>query len=461
VRMWRERPDAVLEYLVASAEAVEHEDPARAALMYSDTCIPYFMTGEIDQLGAAARRGYELAERVGGTPLLVAAVALAGSRTLAGDRAAALTLLRDWHAELMTADPLVRAQDLCHAALTWIWLEDFDRAGELLRRVVAAARSAGALGVLPQALGIESQLFFLVGRWHDARVSAAESLRLASETRQADLYGLFFAGRLDAVQGRPEDCQRRVKRTVAVAGRLGIDCMALYTGHELGLLALGEGDAVEAITHLEAVRELPVAARVREPAVVPWVFDLVEAYIRDGRPEAARDLLTEQKEHTDGLWAPAAAARCRALLAEPEAMEEAFRAALAAPGCAAMPFERARTLLCYGERLRRARQRAHAREQLHEALEIFERLGAKPWAHRTRTELRATGTTVGRSATALPKLTPQELQVALVVARGATNHEAATTLFLSQKTIEYHLSNIYRKTNIRSRAELAVFADAG
>ena len=121
-----------------------------------------------------------------------------------------------------------------------------------------------------------------------------------------------------------------------------------------------------------------------------------------------------------------------------------------------MPFEQARTQLCFGERLRRARHRAQARQHLHNALDTFERLGARPWAERARAELRATGETARREEEAvLPRLTPQELQVALVVARGATNHEAAATLFLSQKTIEYHLSNIYRKTNIHSRAGLA------
>jgi DNA-binding CsgD family transcriptional regulator len=458
VRMWRERPDGVLPFLVRSAEAVQEIDPARAALMYSDACIPYFMVGDIEQLQAAVRRGYELAGRVGGVAQLVAAVALAGGLTLAGEREQASALLRDCHAELLAADPLVRAQDLCHASLTWIWLEGYEQAGELLGRVVAVARSAGALGVLPQALGIESELHFRVGRWHDARVSAAESLRLASETRQANLYGLFFAGRLDAVQGRDDECRRQVSRTMEVAERLGVACMALYTGHELGLLALSHGDAGEAITRLEAVRQLPVVAHIHEPAVVPWVFDLVEAYIRDGRADAAGELLAEQESHPGGQWAEAAAARCRALLAAPEEMDEAFRVALQAPGCAVMPFERARTQLCYGERLRRVRRRADARRHLHDGLETFTRLGAQPWAERVRTELRATGSTVGRSPDALPRLTPQELQVALVVARGATNHEAAATLFLSQKTIEYHLSNIYRKTHIRSRADLAGIA---
>ena len=220
------------------------------------------------------------------------------------------------------------------------------------------------------------------------------------------------------MQGRDDDCRRRVARTTEVAGRPGVACMAVYTGHELGLLALGNGDAGEAIDRLEAVRALPVVAHIHEPAVVPWVFDLVEAYIRDSRPEAARELLDQQAPHAGGLWAEAAAARCRALLAAPEEMDEAPRVALAAPGCALMPFERARTRLCYGERLRRARRRADARRHLHDALETFTRLGAQPWTERTRTELRATGSTVGRTPDALPRLTPQELQVALVVAAG-------------------------------------------
>ncbi|MEV4640946.1 AAA family ATPase [Actinoplanes sp. NPDC049548] len=461
VRMWRGRPDEALEYLTANAEAVEHADPGRAALMYSDAVIPYFMTGRMDELQAAVGRAHELGVRVGGTARLVAAVAYAGGRALAGARAQAVRLLEDCHPELLRADPLVRAQEMCHAALTWIWMEGFDRAAELVDRVIGAARSTGALGVLPQALGIESELHFRAGSWHDARVSAAESLRLASETRSANLYGLFFAGRLDAVQGRADDCRRRVARTDEVAQRLGVDCMALYTGHELGLLALSHGDAAEAIVRLEAVRSLPVVREIREPGVVPWVFDLAEAYIRAGHTDEARALLDAPEAAGDGPWTRAAALRCRALLAEPDDMRVAFEAALAAEACAYMPFERARTQLSFGERLRRARQRAQAREQLHEALEVFERLGARPWSDKAQTELRATGTTITRSAATLPGLTPQELQVALVVGRGATNHEAAATLFLSQKTIEYHLSNIYRKTNIRSRTELAGIAAAG
>jgi DNA-binding NarL/FixJ family response regulator len=120
------------------------------------------------------------------------------------------------------------------------------------------------------------------------------------------------------------------------------------------------------------------------------------------------------------------------------------------------PFERARTNLAYGERLRRDGRRTDAREKLHIALQELERLGARPWAERARVELRASGQSVRTpEARAMDELTPQELQVAALVAGGATNREAAAALFLSGKTIEFHLGNVYRKLGIRSRTQLA------
>ncbi len=119
-------------------------------------------------------------------------------------------------------------------------------------------------------------------------------------------------------------------------------------------------------------------------------------------------------------------------------------------------FERARTLLAFGERLRRSGQRLRAREQLREALHDFERLGAAGWAARTLSELRAAGeSTTGGPPSALGELTPQELQVALAVASGLTNREVAASLFLSPKTIEFHLGNVYSKLALRSRSQLA------
>ena len=127
-----------------------------------------------------------------------------------------------------------------------------------------------------------------------------------------------------------------------------------------------------------------------------------------------------------------------------------------------MPFERARTQLAHGGRLRRARRRADARAPLRAALATFESLGAQPWAERARSELSAAGGRVRAPvATLTAALTPQELQVALLVADGATNRDAATRLFLSAKTIEAHLSSVYRKLGLRSRAQLAALVARG
>jgi DNA-binding CsgD family transcriptional regulator len=261
---------------------------------------------------------------------------------------------------------------------------------------------------------------------------------------------------MDAVQGSVEECQDTAARITEIAHRFGVPVMALLTGSALGTLALGQGDTESAIARLEAVRHLPVTRRLRNPAVVPWMYDLAEAYIRDGREAEARDLLAAYAPHPDTEpWPFAAAARCHAMLADNDRMVDAFQEALATRACAGMPFEQARTQLCFGERLRRARHRTQARVHLHDALKTFDRLGAVLWAQRAQAELRATGETGGRDHESVHRLTPQELQVALVVGRGASNREAAATLFLSPKTIEYHLSNIYRKTNIRSRSALS------
>jgi DNA-binding NarL/FixJ family response regulator len=134
-------------------------------------------------------------------------------------------------------------------------------------------------------------------------------------------------------------------------------------------------------------------------------------------------------------------------------IEHAIHAAAAQP----QPFEAARTELAVGEQLRRARRRAEARVPLRSALATFERLGARTWADRARSELAASGERARRrtdEAAMREELTPQELRIARMVAEGASNKEAAAALFLSPKTIEYHLASVYRKLGVRKRAAL-------
>jgi DNA-binding CsgD family transcriptional regulator len=188
-----------------------------------------------------------------------------------------------------------------------------------------------------------------------------------------------------------------------------------------------------------------------------WAPDLIESYARAGRGMEARLALVGFEASVEAFptaWGRAALGRYRASLGD--AYEVGFKAALDAHDRLASGFERARTKLCYGERLRSDGRTIEARRELNQALSIFESLPAPLWADKARAELRACGETVTHSLREGPqRLTPQELQVALIVGRGATNKEAASQLFLSPKTIEHHLSRIYSKLQLRSRTELA------
>jgi DNA-binding CsgD family transcriptional regulator len=259
--------------------------------------------------------------------------------------------------------------------------------------------------------------------------------------------------------GQREAAEHNLRRADDHSQRYGIGCLPIYTGAARGLLALGLGAVDEAITHLERVAESAASRALRDPTVVPWAPDLVEALVRAGRPDDARDVIDTwlvPAADAGSAWAAACVARGHGLIAAtPEAVAH-FDRALRIHDELPCPFDRARTLLSFGEVLRRNRRRGDARAHLREALGIFEQLEAGPWIDRARSELRATGATARKRASSTAfELTPQELQIALMVADGATNQETASALFLSAKTVEYHLSKTYRKTGVSSRSELA------
>jgi DNA-binding CsgD family transcriptional regulator len=200
---------------------------------------------------------------------------------------------------------------------------------------------------------------------------------------------------------------------------------------------------------------------MEEPTLIPWEADLVEAYLRAGRTDDARGALAVMGRRARALDIPPAMApyaRCRGMVED--AFDEQFRMALQLDDERPMPFERARTLLAYGRRLHRSGRRAEAREPLHAAVAEFERLGATPWLTQARAELRAAGGRRRSTTAPTQELTPPEQRVAAAVARGLTNRQAAAELFLSPKTIEFHLGQIYRKLGISSRSQLAAALDA-
>jgi DNA-binding CsgD family transcriptional regulator len=159
--------------------------------------------------------------------------------------------------------------------------------------------------------------------------------------------------------------------------------------------------------------------------------------------------------HSEAAWIPSRLASCRALVSCGEEAIGFFEEVLRL-GADARPFDLARIHLLYGEQLRRQRRRVDARVQLQAALAGFERLRAEPWAERTRAELRATGVTARkRDPSTVDQLTPQELQVARLVGEGMSNKEVAAQLFLSPRTIDAHLRNVFAKLGLTSRTQLA------
>ena len=382
--------------------------------------------------------------------------ALALTWRICGRAADALALARQCAER---ADPgTILATEL---ALHFLYLEDYSRARELLDRIVAQARQSGALGNLAYALDCRAHLDVRTGRLTAAYAEALESVQLTEPLGNdvALAASLAWLALIEAMLGRFADAHAHGTRCLEVARDRGTRYNEVRARAALGLEALGRGDVAVAADWLEPAAQMLAQGGVHNLNLFRVHADLIEAQTRaNRRDDAERNLarLLADAKLTGSVWEAATGARCRGLLADDAEGVDSFAEALQLHENDPDEFERARTLLCYGERLRRLRRRRDAREHLHEALETFERVGARPWAERARAELRASGEHLRRRETAThEQLTPQELQVSLAAADGLTNKEIGARLFLSPKTVEFHLSRAYRKLGVGSRVELA------
>jgi DNA-binding CsgD family transcriptional regulator len=453
-------PALAHERLVREADRVRSRDPRRAAGMFLEASVAHMITGDMDALVATAERARVLATGVEPAVELLATTVIGEAYLAIGEVARGDALIRACEPYLLEGDALAAVEVVGMAGHSAIWIENWERAERILGRLVAAAQAASAVTALIYPLTALAHLDQRRGRWAQALAHASEAVELAQDTGQHALLAPALAAlaHVEAGLGHEEDCRRHCARGLELVAAAAGDATAVYLLGALGLLELGLGRMPEAIEAIEQADRIGLRLEVSE-AVVQRAADLVEAYVRAGRREEAEARLARleaEGRRTGARWTRAVAARCRGLLADDGSVRGVFGEALALHDEVPMPFERARTLLALGERLRRAKARAEAREPLQQALEIFERLGARPWAERARTELRATGQSGGRRApAAAEQLTAHELQIALLVAQGMTNREAAAALFLSPKTIEYHLGQIYRKLDVRGRAQLA------
>ncbi|MBG0816661.1 LuxR family transcriptional regulator [Planomonospora sp. ID82291] len=362
---------------------------------------------------------------------------------------------------------------LVWACVSSLMLGEDAQALRLSTRAIGIARAQGAVSTVPQVLEFLIQAELWMGRYASVAANAREGLRLAQETGRltSAAQHLAWLALTAAVQGDEETCRIRAGSAMELA-----DAHGLGIAGALGTWALAHLD-VAAGRHADAAARLRATARSGGAGGHPVVRVMatphfVEAAVRTGDVEHARAALVVLDRWTGSTRSPdrlALAARCHALLAGPGEAEERFREALDLHERGSCGFETARTQLLFGSVLRRNRRPGAAREHLHGALETFERYGARLWAEQARGELRASGEALpsrrarARSAEARMRaeeapaarvLTAQQFQIARLVADGATNREVAARLFLSPRTVEHHLRNIFSRLGIRSRIEL-------
>jgi DNA-binding CsgD family transcriptional regulator len=453
---------AAYELLLDAAEQIATTDHEKAVLMLADGVMPCISIGRIPTALNTARRAYKLANDASPATQAYATIALGVALVCVGQAHEGYPLiLRSLELLQREGHSTLRAALAGFGMTTAVWVEDWKQAQQVLDHAIGLARAQSAPGMLlPYNLGILSDWHFRAGRWEEASADATEGVGLARDTGQLSVlaYNLVCLARVDAARGKEESCRANLAEALNLAGLYDIGSIKVHAHATSGLLELGLGRLAEAIDRLQLVADLLAPMGLGEPAAVQWAPDYIEACARTGKVEEATKALEafqHQAEATGRTWALAATARCHGLLADPSDAETVFAEAYRWHQHTTMPFELARTQLCHGQQLRRAKQRTAARERLRTALATFEQLGARPWADQARAELQATGETARRRAQpATSRLTPQEFQVARLVAEGRSNRDIAAALFLSPKTVEFHLGSIHRKLGTSSRPQL-------
>jgi DNA-binding CsgD family transcriptional regulator len=355
------------------------------------------------------------------------------------------------------ADRRVLDQPLVSLTESWKWTDAHERASTALRELLQRAHDMGDENAPPWLLFLLGDAERLLGQLETALRRAREGYEAAEQSGQPLFvrHNLALIALVQAQRGRAEPARDAVRRVLE--GRGG-NYELVLADEALGHLALALGAAEEAVAALEPRVGFVRRESIVEPGATRFAVDLVEALIELGRRDEAVELLDWYEGNAQRLARASARAnclRCRGLLAaqagDVDAALAAFGEALATHGEVVLPLDRGRTLLALGSAQRRAKRRREARATLERAVDLFDEIGAALWAERARAELRRIS---GRAPTA-GALTPAEERVAALVVEGRTNSEVAALLFLSDRTVEGHLSRIYAKLGIRHRAELA------
>jgi DNA-binding CsgD family transcriptional regulator len=443
-------PAAVAE-LLAAAEQLE---PANAVLARETYLTAWGMAVSVadqDTLVAVSRaiRGLPEPDRPGALDLLLDGL----SRLVLEGRAAAAETLRRAAAAVIDipAADVLKWGWVATGASAAIWDDEADLA--IYTRQAQVVRDAGALREMPYHLSTLSSALTWTGDFEGSAAAIAEGDTVATAT--GNPMPPYPALRLLSMQGREPETTAMVAATIEGSAATGFGMGITVAQWAAAVLYNGLA------RYPDAMRAALSTARLSEPWVTTWLLaELVEAAARADEPEVARDALERLVEATqpfDTGWARGVEARTRALAADDADADELYREAIEQFAGTRLRPELARAHLVYGEWLRRQRQRVEARVHLRTAYEMFGSIGMAAFAERARRELLATGETVPRrTADAAPRdeLTAQERQIAQLVRDGFSNPEVGARLFLSPRTVEWHLRKIFAKLSITSRRQL-------
>ncbi len=442
--------------------AAGRADPERAVAMLAEAAFACLYAGKPAEMLSVAERAQALLPADASPRARFLASMTAGmARILGGDAAAgaeavheAVTLgenSAELHGDLQLIPWL---------ALGPLFLRETGAGRPLLENALRTARASAAAGALPFVLNLIARDQAATDRWAVAAATYQEAIDLARESGQRTQLTFGLAGRawLQARRGREQDCRACATEALGLSHELGTRLYQIWATAALGELHLGLGDAAQAVEHFEHQQQLLRDLGITDADLSP-AAELTDAYTRLGLSDQAQRTAAEFMASATAKgqpWSLARALRCQGLLAADSGSSRYFEQAMRLHEQTPDAFETARTQLAYGERLRRDRNRVLAREQLRAAADTFERLDASPWADRAYAELAATGETRRRPGpNTIDELTPQELQIALLLTAGKTTRETAAALFLSPKTVEYHLRHVYQKLGINSRDQLA------
>jgi DNA-binding CsgD family transcriptional regulator len=324
---------------------------------------------------------------------------------------------------------------------------------ELASRGVRLARAAGALAALPIGLTYRAGLDILAGEFAGAASRLAEADAIAAATGIAHVD--YASPLLAASRGHESNAVELIEAFLREATARGEGRAIGHGEHASAVLYNGLGH------YQAAVAAAQRACRYEDLGVFGWaLLELVEASVRSGSGEVAAGAMRRLEERTRAAgtpWALGIEARSRALLSEGEAADALYCEAIERLARSRIALHLGRAHLLYGEWLRRERRRTDARDHLRTAHGMFEAMGAEAFAERAARELAATGETVRkRVPETRDELTPQEAQIARLAGDGRTSPEIGAELFISPRTVEWHLRKVFAKLGINSRRQLTI-----